>query len=179
MQTTRRNALIGLALASSVPLALASTRAFAQDSGTPAQAGGNADYVTQTLTVGTLALQSSQVAAEKASNEMVREFANLEVAEQTAVAQVLSSTEAGKTPPELPAEDAEKLTALQDTEAGATFDQAYIQMQIEGHQRLLEIQQSISGGNEPTVEVITAKLAEQAITSHLAMLNHINAQLGA
>ncbi len=175
----RRSALIGLALAGSVPLALVAGRSFAQDSGTPAEAGGNADYVQQTLTVGTLALQSSQVAAEKATDPMVKEFANLEIGEQTAIATVLSSTEAGKQPPELPQEDADKLQQLQDTEAGADFDKAYVQMQIEGHQKLLDIQKTISGGTDPTIEVITAKLAEQAITSHIAMLNHINEQLGA
>lgn len=199
MQATRRTALMGLALAGSLPLALASTRVFAQDSqessqpsaqesapedanqggGTPAESSGAADYVAQTLAIGTLSLQSSQLAAETATNPLVKEFATLEAAEQTTVAQVLSATEAGKEPPAMPPEDSEKLNTLQTTEAGDAFDRAYIQMQIEGHQRLLEVQRTLSGGNEPTVEVITAKLAEQAITSHLAMLNHINQQLGA
>jgi putative membrane protein len=175
----RRTALVALALAGGLPLALAATRSSAQD-GTPAKSdSGAADYVTQTLTVGTLALKSSQVEADKASDAMVKEFANLEIGEQTAVAQVLSSTEAGKTPPELPKEDADKLADLQNKEAGADFDKAYIQMQLDGHKKLLDIQKSMSGGNEPTVEVITAKLAEQAVTSHIAALNHINEVLNA
>ena len=178
MHTTRRNALLGIALAGSVPLALAATRALSQD-GTPAQAGGADDYISQTLAIGALALQSSQIAAEKATDPMVKEFATLEIGEQTAIATVLSSTAAGKTPPELAADAVEKLKVLQETEAGAEFDKAYVAMQTEGHKKLLDIQKSISGGTDATVEVITAKLAEQAVTSHLAMLTHIAEHLGA
>jgi predicted outer membrane protein len=178
MRPNRRNALVGFALAGALPLALAATRSLAQD-GTPAESSGAEDYVKQTLTVGTVALQSSQVAVDKATDPMVKEFANIEVAEQTTIATVLSATAAGKEPPALPDDDAQKVKALQDTEAGATFDKAYIDAQIEGHQKLLDIQKSLSGQTDPTVEVITAKLAEQAITSHLAMLGHIKEQLGA
>jgi putative membrane protein len=62
-------------------------------------------------------------------------------------------------------------------EAGAGFDRAYIDGQIEGHQQLLEIQKSLSGEMTATVEVITAKLVEQAVTSHLAMLDYIKSVL--
>jgi putative membrane protein len=124
-------------------------------------------------------MQTSELAAEKATDPLVEEFALLEVGEQRAIATVLSSTQAGATPPELPSEDADKVQALADMEAGPDFDAAYIEGQIEGHNRLLEIQKTQSGGSEASVEVVTAKLAEQAIMSHLAMLNHIKEQLGA
>ncbi len=175
---TRRAALAALApAAAATPLLLATRTALAQTApARPADANTYSDYVTQTLTIGTVALQTSQLAAEKATDPMVKEFAQLEVGEQTAVATVLSST--GATPPELPADQQAKVQQMQDMAAGPEFDAAYVQAQIEGHQQLLQVQQTISGGMEATVEVITAKLAEQGITSHLAMLNHIQQEMG-
>jgi putative membrane protein len=177
LNTSRRTALLTIAAAgAAAPLLMAVQRASAQTA--PAEGGDQSDYVVQTLTVGSVALQTSQIAAEKASDPMVQEFAGLEVGEQQAIASVLASTEAGRTPPELPAEEAAKIEELNGMEAGPEFDAAYIQGQIDGHNRLLEIQQMLSGETVATVEAVTAKLAEQAVTSHLAMLNHIQAQLG-
>jgi putative membrane protein len=177
LNTSRRTALLTLATgAAAAPLLLAVQRAGAQTA--PAEGGDQSDYVVQTLTVGSVALQTSQIAAEKATDPMVQEFAGLEVGEQQAIASVLSATEAGRTPPELPAEEAAKIEELNGMEAGAEFDAAYIQGQIDGHNRLLEIQRMLSSETVATLEAVTAKLAEQAVTSHLAMLNHIQAQLG-
>lgn len=175
---TRRSALAILAAATAAtPVLLHSQLVLAQTS--PAEpASDQSDYVVQTLTVGTVALQTSEIAAQKAQDPMVQEFAQLEVAEQQAVASVLSATEAGKSPPQLPEEQAAKVQELNEMEAGPEFDAAYIDGQIEGHQQLLEIQQTLSGETAATVEAITAKLCEQAVTSHLAMLTHIKAQMG-
>jgi putative membrane protein len=108
---------------------------------------------------------------------MVKEFAQLEVSEQQAIASVLAATEAGKTPPEVPQEKAAMVQQLTDMEAGPEFDMAYLDGQISGHQELLAIQQTISGNSEATVEAITARLAEQAVTSHLVMLGHLKEML--
>jgi len=177
-QIDRRAALLSLATASvAIPAILTAFPALAQT--TPAEGSGDqSDYVKQTLTVGTVALKTSEIAAEKATDPMVKEFATLEVAEQKTIASILSATEAGKTPPELPAEEQAKIDDLNAKEAGPEFDAAYIDGQIEGHNKLLQIQQTISGETEATVEAITARLAEQAVTSHLAMLNHIKSELG-
>jgi putative membrane protein len=177
---TRREALLAFTAAGlAIPVAAVVATTVAQAQTTPEEGGGNyADYVTQTLTVGTVAMQTSEVAAEKAQNEMVKEFANLEVAEQQTIASVLSSTEAGKSPPQLPEAEAAKVQELSDMEAGPEFDAKYIQGQIDGHNQLLEIQRTLSSETVASVEAITARLAEQAVTSHLAMLNHIQMQLG-
>lgn len=165
---TRRTALLAFAsTAVAVPVLLQARAAFAQ-------ADGN-EYKTQTLALGTVALQTSQVAVEKAQDPMVKEFAQLEVAEQQTIAEILGA--AGAEPPALPEDQAAMVQQMQDMEAGAEFDRAYVEAQIAGHQQLLEVQQTMADGSELSVEVVTAKLAEQAITSHLAMLNHIQQQL--
>ena len=176
-QIDRRTALLSVVTAGiGIPWALAALPALAQT--TPAEGGDQADYVKQTLTIGTVALRSSEIAAEKATDPMVKEFATLEVAEQKTIASILSATEAGKTPPEIPPEEQAKIDELNGTEAGDAFDTAYIAAQIEGHTKLLEVQKTLSGETEATVEAITARLAEQAVTSHLAMLKHIQDALG-
>lgn len=179
LTSSRRGALLAFAALSAAPALLVANRAAAQT--TPSEgdpSGDQADYVVQTLMVGTVSLQSSQIAAEKATDPMLQEFANLEIGEQTAVASVLASTEAGRAPPELPPEEQTKLDELNGMEAGPEFDEAYLRAQVDGHNRLLEIQQTLSGETEATVEAITARLGEQAIASHLAMLSHIERQLG-
>jgi putative membrane protein len=131
----------------------------------------------QTLMVGTVALRTSEIAMEKATNTMLKEFAQLEVNEQKTIASILAATPHGAMPPELPAEEQAKVQQLTDMMAGPEFDAAYLQGQMEGHQQLLQIQQTLSGETVATVEAITARLAEQAVTSHLVMLSHINAAL--
>jgi len=174
----RRTALLSVVTAGiGIPLALAALPALAQTA--PAAGGDQSDYVQQTLALGTVAMRSSEIAAQKATHPMVMEFATLEVAEQKTIASILSATEAGKTPPEIPPEEQGKIDEMNGMEAGAEFDMAYVDAQIEGHTRLLEVQKSLSGETEATVEAITARMAEQAVTSHLAMLNHIREALNA
>ena len=170
----RRSALLALAAAGcAAPVLITAVRAQT----TATQNADYADYVSQTLTIGAVSLQTSQVASEKATDPMVKEFAMLEVGEQAAVASVLSATETGAQPPEMPEDQMAMVTQMTDMEAGAEFDRMYIEGQIDGHNQLLEIQRSIAADTEPTVEVVTARLAEQAIMSHLAMLAHIQATL--
>ena len=171
MNTTRRTALLTFAAAGAAPMMLMASRAFAQG-GSVVDAG---QYAAQTLMAGTFALETSRIAQEKAVDPLVRQFAELEAAEQATIAQILAST--GVQPPELPADRQQMLADMQAMESNAQFDTTYVEGQITGHQELLTIQQSISGASEMSVEVITAKLAEQAIMSHLAMLEHIQLHL--
>lgn len=168
-QTTRRTALVAFAAAAAAaPVLLNARLAFAQDAN---------EYKAQTLAVGSVALQTSQIALEKGSDAMVKEFAQLEVAEQTTVAEIL--TGAGGAPAPLTPEQQAMIDDLNAMEPGPAFDRAYIEGQITGHQQLLEIQQTMSGVDDMSVEAITAKLAEQAITSHLVMLGHLRDMLPA
>ena len=177
MNIDRREALFGLAVAgAAVPLFIAPAQAQTEPASSVA---GPDNYVQQTLLAGTVALQTSRIALEKATDPNVRKFAELEVAEQTTLAGILAATPSGSQPPELPAERQQKIDALSQMEAGPDFDQTYVLGQIEGHNELLQIQQMLSGEREATVEAVTARLAEQAVSSHLVMLNLIQQLLGA
>lgn len=177
MHLDRRTALLGLATASAaMPLLVVSAHAQTE----PASSIAGADnYVQQTLLVGTVAMKTSEIAQQKATDPNVKKFAELEVAEQKAIASVLSATPAGKQPPELPPDRQKMIDDLNSMQPGPDFDQAYLQGQIEGHNELLGIQQTMSGEREASVEAVTARLAEQGVASHLAMLGLIQQMLGA
>lgn len=177
MELDRRGALLGLvATSAAIPLLINPARAQTQPASSLA---GPANYVQQTLLIGSLAQKTSEIAAQKGTHPNVRQFAELEVAEQKAIASVLAATPDGKQPPPLPADRQKMVDDLNSMQAGPEFDQAYLQGQIDGHTELLQVQQSLSGEREPSVEAITARLAEQGVSSHLVMLDLIRLLLEA
>src|SRR5829696_227737 len=190
----RRIVLTGLAAAAASP-ALAQTQQPAPIPVTPQSAGnqpgaagslyqsqsgqmGQAEvqHLQQTLAAGTVSLQTSEIALQKAQNPMVKQFAGFERDEQTTIAEVLrsmqdpaatassgtaggasaaaaassgmgSSASAAVTTPEIPADKAAMMQQLQQTNPGAEFDRMYIQGQLQGHQELLQIQERYLQGN--------------------------------
>jgi putative membrane protein len=128
-------------------------------------------HLQQTLAAGTVALQTSETALQKAQNPKVKQFAQFERDEQTTIAEVLrsimepaatassgsaaaaasgnatasasagGSARAAATSPEIPADKAKMMEQLQQAQAGAEFDRLYIQGQLQGHQELLQLQE--------------------------------------
>jgi len=154
----------------------AGTAAAAGKMGAPEQ-----KHAMDTLAVGSMSLLASRVALNKARDEDVKEFAEFEVAEQETIADVLKSmkdgTVSGKvTAPsdtdvrqQLSEEDNATLQKMEKME-GKEFDRAYIRAQIEGHQKLLRIQDEyLAIGNEPG-HINVAKLARGQIKEHLQLL---------
>ena len=162
---SRREALRGFGTAALALPAITGipSLAFAQ--------GSSDEYVTKTLEAGMFSLKSSEMALQKSSSDIVTSFANLESAEQKAVATVLGSTGA-EPPAAMNAEHQSLIDELMGTEGG-DFDAAYIDGQIEGHQELLEIQQMMADMSDVTIPVATAKLGMEAIKTHLAVLEGI------
>jgi hypothetical protein len=81
-------------------------------------------YKTQTLQVGTFSKETSQLAVAQAIHPRVKQFAQFEVNEQTAMAQVLTDL---NNPPPVPL-DAQHAALLQQlqSQSGKGFDIAYI-----------------------------------------------------
>ena len=125
--------------------------AFAQG-GDPAIGPDERRYAIGTLGVGGVALAASQLAQQRARSPWVRQFADFEVAEQSAVAQVLGEA-TGFTPPPPNARDREMLERLSDARDDG-FDRDYVQGQIDGHRRLLAIQERLlaqDAGRQPSM----------------------------
>ena len=170
VSATRRRALFAapalLGIAALAPAMLRSGAAFA--------ATGD-EYVKLTLEGGTFLLKTSEMAETKAQSPLLKEFAQLEIGEQKAVAAVLKST--GVEPPAgVDGEEKVAMDKLMELE-GEAFDKAYLEAQIAGHREALAIQQEMAAMTEITVLVTVAKLGEESIKSHLAMLDMISKQM--
>lgn len=176
----RRDLLAGLSGAAFLPLAVGEARAQPPTPKAPLTAIGADEYKNRTLMAGTLAKQTSELALQKASNPKVKQFANLEIMEQTAMAQVLTM-QASPPPAQLDEKHAAALKDLQGV-SGAEFDKAYLKSQVEGHAELLTIQDAYTlgrgqGGTAAMFSDDTARiatLAKAAIQTHLTMLKELN-----
>lgn len=175
----RRNLVAGLSGAALLPLAVRAARAQPPTPNAPLTAIGADEYKSKTLMAGTLAKQTSELALQKASNPKVKQFANLEVMEQTAMAQVLTM-QASPPPVQLDEKHAAVLKELQGA-SGAEFDKAYVKAQIEGHSELLTIQDAYTiGRGQDTAAMLAndtariATLTKAAIQTHLTMLKDLN-----
>jgi putative membrane protein len=174
----RRDLLAGLSGAALLPLAAGGARAQPPTPNAPLTAIGADEYKSRTLMAGTLAKQASELALQKAANPKVKQFANLEVMEQTAMAQVLT-LQANPPPARLDDKHAAVLKELQGA-SGAEFDKAYVKAQIEGHAELLTIQDAHTTARaQDTAAALAidtariATLAKPAIQTHLTMLKEL------
>ena len=164
----RRHLLAGLA---GLPFATAAFAQMAQPQSPAAQTGGAAggvygtagvtnantgapglgqaeqQWLQQTMMVGSVALQTSEIALQKAQDEDVKQFAKFEADEQKGLAEVLRSMlePAGTASPQgaagaAPQPDqkhAAMIQKLQQEKAGDAFDKDYVKGQLEGHRELL------------------------------------------
>jgi putative membrane protein len=129
------------------------------------------DHVTNTLRVGGLALQSSQVALRKGSMTPVKDFATFEVEEQTTIAQIIREM-TGMAPPPPDAKAQAVMTKL-NAASGAAFDRDYIAAQLDGHRELLAIQERyLAAGRDPHHRHVTM-LARGQIKEHIKLLTNL------
>jgi len=137
------------------------------------KASTSAGHAEQTLAVGTVALRTSELAKEMAKDDWVKRFANYEVAEQTTIAEVLKSM--GFSP-----EKSEQATEMVDKlKKSSNFDADYIAAQLEGHQKLLKIQDDYigSGSARTGAGLDVARLARTQINEHINLLQTIQKTL--
>jgi hypothetical protein len=170
----RRTAVVGV-LAGAVPVfaPMIKRAAYAQAPAnmTPRDLG---HYRTMTLMIGSLALQSSQLASQRAALVKVKQFAGFETAEQTTVAQVLTDT---PTPPVAPLDSAHaaQLQALSGSPPGHPFDVKYVALQLQGHHELLDVQNSFLQAQPSMSSDVAhiAMLARTTIQMHLVLLEEL------
>jgi putative membrane protein len=127
-------------------------------------AGMAAKYAEQTLAVGTVALETSKLAQNSAKDDWVRRFANYEVAEQTTIADVLKSM--GMKPPK----SDEAVQMVDKLKNSSNFDADYLAAQLDGHQKLLKIQEDYIQGNNDAMHVGIPKLARTQIKEHIDLI---------
>lgn len=176
---------------------LATAPAFAQTMQAPSATGAASQqaqphqmgelemrHVQQTMMLGTVSLEASRTAREKAQNADVKQFAEFEVAEQETLSEILRAMpmqgqDAGApASPQMDARSREMIQKLQSTSAGRTFDREYVQGQIDGHRQLLGVQEDYIKNGRNREHLTIAKLARGQIKEHLTLLEGIQKEIG-
>jgi putative membrane protein len=129
-------------------------------------------HAMDTLRIGAVALESSRMAQRMARGPRVREFADLEAEEQTTVADIIREM-SGMTPPPLDPEGRRMLDRLNAGRRG--FDAAYVMMQEQGHQQLLDVQERYLRDGRNMHHRHIAMLARGRIREHLSDLQKLRA----
>lgn len=161
----RRHILIGTAVTAAVlPFTSAALAqgAAVDEAKLPALMGG--DFATA----------SSQLALQKASHRAVKTFAELEIAEQAAVAEAFGSKPGAAGVSQKHAAMLEKLQSAEGTQ----FDIMYIEGQITGHEELLAIHKKYARNGDDPMARGASIVGVAGIQSHLAMLKGIKSMIG-
>lgn len=137
----------------------------------PAAGPAELRHANETLAAGSASLAMSEVAMRRASGD-IRQFAEFEVAEQRDVAEVLKMR--GHQPPQTMDDPTRAMVdRLTTTNAGEQLDAAYLTAQAEGHQRLLDIQQSyLRDGKDPQSRAV-AMLIKGRVQEHIELIGRL------
>jgi len=171
----RRHVLLGLAGMTLTSAAFAQSGASSGPGGSAAMGQAEQQWMQQTMLVGSVAMKSSELAIQKADDDDVKQFAKFEADEQKGVAEVLRSMMDGAatTQPQVDQKHAAMMEKLGQAK-GKAFDRAYVQGQTEGHQELLQIQETfIKSGSTNREAMNVAKLAASRIREHIEVLQDI------
>ena len=152
----------------------APTASSEQAAATPgAVASPGQDFANTAAASDAFEIQSSQLAAEKASSAKVKNFAEQMIKAHTESTAKLKSAAAAATPaitpvPQLSPAQQQALASLQ-SKSGAEFDKAYIQAQAEAHQMTLERLRAYSTtGDVPSLKAFATEMVP-IVTAHLNM----------
>lgn len=141
-------------------------------------------HIKDTLTWGSLSLMLSRIAKPKIAFSPLKQFADFEIAEQQTVADVLKALQTHAAPNgaiPVPSDDEvmqnvdeqgkKAIQTLRDARAGNDFDLEYVRLEIEGHQKLLAIQEAYLKAPDNLDETNVAKMASAVIHEHLTLLD--------
>jgi putative membrane protein len=148
-------------------------------------------YIQQTMATGSLSLALSRLAEQKVQSPKLKEFSRFEVAEQETVADVLASllnptaisgqvkpVPEGEVEQHLTQQDRQALQKLRSTNEVPEFERQYLDAEIEGHTKLLQVQQQYLSSGRDIDAINVAKLASGMIKEHLQLLADIRSQMG-
>jgi putative membrane protein len=125
---------------------------------------------------GEYSIETSHLALTRSRNPHIREFAQLEIAEQVSVAAALGAQPGTVRPRPDQLALVQSLAAMR---SGPAFDRAYIAGQIKGHQELLANNEAaIRSPADPAIRRV-ATLSVPTIQTHLAILARLRAGLAA
>lgn len=179
----------GSALAQSAP---ATAPATAMDRPVAGLSDPVRAHIRDTMAAGALSLTITRVAQGRLKHPMGKQFADFEAAEQNTIADILKARLMPgvpllgevKAPTDAEVEDGldahgkETVETFRAMKEGPGFEKAYVAAQIDGHRRLLEIQDTYLKVADDAAETAIAKLARGMIREHLTILGDIERHLG-
>ena len=167
---------------------LPASRLLAQSTSQPAPApsastDARQKHIRDTTAYGSLSLLLSRMAKSKVTHPMLKQFLDFEIAEQETVGAILKAIQTNAAPPgSTPSpsdtdliqnlDDAGKASVekLRAMHAGSEFDRDYIRYEVEGHRKLLDIQEVYLKCPDNLDQTNVAKLARGMIKEHLTLL---------
>ena len=179
----RRQMLTTIAATAFIPTLLTSPHLFAAN---PEIGEAEKRHADMTKMVGSLSLATSRLALKMASADMVKLFAKFEVAEQETIADILKSAEMEKAEGALKVQTDAEVESMLDPAGkevlatlkrlnGAGFDKAYVAAQLDGHKKLLSVQEDYLKVGQNREHLIVAKLARGMINEHIDRLGLLKA----
>jgi putative membrane protein len=136
---------------------------------------GSAALQAKVAMLGTVSLQTSQLALTKASDPKVKMFAKFEAAEQEIMGKILNDM--GTTVPAPSPEGKALLTKLQSL-SGSAFDKAFMQGQVETHQKLHQTVSALNAASSDAHVKHVTSLALTTITEHTQRGQMLLSELG-
>lgn len=170
----RRIILLGLAAG----VAGATSPVFAQTSPMAGMSEAEKQHDLHTAMVGMASLMMANEALEKAKHAKVKEFAKFEHAEQTTVAEILKSMAPDLSPPKPDEKTLAVIEKLKSLKSGDAFDKTFIMGQIDGHEKLKEIQETYLKEGKDQSHINVTKLILGMVNEHLTLLNDLHKTVG-
>jgi len=162
-------------------------------------------HIQETMALGTVTLQAATFARDKAQHPRVQRFATFEEAEQNTMFEILRSMadpvatastnqqavqattqnapqnpgQAAATAPVIAPQGADLMERMSRAQPGPDFDRTFVQLQLEGHRNLLQVQERYVAANpQNRVQRAVAMMARTQIREHIAELEAIQKELG-
>ena len=139
-----------------------------------------ADYVAMAGASDLFEIESSELAAEKAQRQEVKDFAQMLVADHQKSTATLKTAAAAVQPPvtvapELDASKQAMMDALRNA-SGADFDRLYLSQQIPAHEQALSMLQGYATGGGPEQLKQHASTTAPVVEKHLARARELQQQ---
>jgi putative membrane protein len=134
-------------------------------------------HIRETLELGAVSLETSRLAKERARDTWVKKFAEYETAEQETIGEVLRSL--GAKLSQDAREDRRQARRDLREASGHAFEEAYLEVQAEGHAQLLSVQDAYIRAGKDEQHLGIARLARGQIREHIDLIKTIRQQLKA
>ncbi len=139
------------------------------------------DYVSHAARTDMFEIAEARMALHHSQNPHVRQFAQMMIADHTKSTNMIKAAlrRSGHNPPPPPMLGPEQQRLMDELRAsGPNFDRTYIDQQVQGHQKALQLHQAYANGGDDPALRHTARMIVPVVQHHLAMAQDIQGHIG-